>query len=288
MFFTRFRNFFSISFEYINRVSLDAPLVVLAWQEIISNGLNVELAISQRFVFFLSVWLAYSGDRYLECFGRKSGKILFNRHLYFYNHQKLFIAMWFLVLIVSLLVTTLSFTPTQIFYCLGLFLIVVINQLLSYYEPKHISKLLSKSQRTTILLTVGSVFLPLILCREFKVGTYISTILLLFLFWINCVLNNYWERIGDVNRKIGSHLFQNTTNNWFYKIFLGLILMSTVFLLTKLNITIVLSVSILTTLYMVILLYKSELNFECKRIYLDQFYWLIPSSYIVLDYVYDL
>lgn len=286
--FTRFKNSVLIFFEYINRISLDAPLVVLAWQEIISNDLDVELAISQRLVFFLSVWLAYSGDRYLECFGIKSGKILFNRHLYFYNHQKLFMKIWSLILIVSLLVTTLSFITIQIFYCLGLLSIVVINQLFSYYEPKHISKLLSKSQRTSILLTLGSVFLPLILCQEFKVGNYISTILLLYLFWINCILNNYWERIGAGYRKIDYDLFQNTTTNWFYKIFLGLILMSAVFLLTKLNIKVILPASILTTLYMVLLLYTSELNFECKRIYLDQFYWLIPSSYIVLDYFYDL
>ena len=136
--FTRFKNSVLIFFEYINRISLDAPLVVLAWQEIISNDLDVELAISQRLVFFLSVWLAYSGDRYLECFGIKSGKILFNRHLYFYNHQKLFMKIWLLILIVSLLVTTLSFITIQIFYCLGLLSIVVINQLFSYYEPKHI------------------------------------------------------------------------------------------------------------------------------------------------------
>jgi hypothetical protein len=95
--------------EYLNILSLDAPLVVLVWQEFFADMLEVELTYSNRIVFLLSVWLAYSADRILECVGARSGRKLFKRHLFFYQNYKQFVFVWGVVLIIAVLLTCLNF-----------------------------------------------------------------------------------------------------------------------------------------------------------------------------------
>ena len=277
-----------IFFEHINRLSLDAPIVVLAWQVLISSELNVEITISQRLVFFFSVWLAYSADRYLECFGQKSGKRLFKRHLYFYEHRMFFIIVWFSVLIISFYLTCLNFTFTEIVYCLVLFLLVIVNQALSFYDLKYMAKVLSKSQRTSILLTLGCVYLPLLFSRELKLEICIWTFFLLYLFWINCVLNNFWENFNTYPDQINFNLFQNNNYNLPNVILPFLILLIGIYVLYTENNLNYFFFSIVTTSLIVLYLYKSKLKFEYKRIYIDQFYWIIPSSYLLLYNVSDL
>ena len=282
------KNPFLIFFEHTNRLSLDAPIVVLAWQALISNELNVEISISQRLVFFFSVWLAYSADRYLECFGQKSGKSLFNRHLYFYEHRIFFIIVWFFVLIISFYLTCLNFTTFQIVCCLVLFLLVIINQTWSFYEPKYLAKVFPKSQRTSILLTLGCVYLPLIFARELKIEICIWTFFLLYLFWINCVLNNFWEHLNNGPKHIVFTPFQNNNFSVLNIIFQFLILVSGIIIFYITDNLNFIFFSIVTTSLIALYLYKSKLEFEYKRIYLDQFYWIIPSTCYLLDNVTDL
>jgi len=259
----------------------------LAWQVLISSELNVEITISQRLVFFFSVWLAYSADRYLECFGQKSGKRLFKRHLYFYEHRMFFIIVWFSVLIISFYLTCLNFTFTEIVYCLVLFLLVIVNQALSFYDLKYMAKVLSKSQRTSILLTLGCVYLPLLFSRELKLEICIWTFFLLYLFWINCVLNNFWENFNTYPDQINFNLFQNNNYNLTNVILPFLILLIGIYVLYTENNLNYFFFSIVTTSLIVLYLYKSKLKFEYKRIYIDQFYWIIPSSYLLLYDVSD-
>ena len=141
--FTKTRYIFWKFSEYLNILSLDAPLVVLVWQDFFADILEVELTYSNRLVFLLSVWLAYSADRILECVGAKSGRKLFKRHLFFYQNYKQFGFVWGVVLSVSVLLTCLNFERTEVFYCLGLLSIVLVNQVWSFYEPRFFLKLIS-------------------------------------------------------------------------------------------------------------------------------------------------
>lgn len=47
-------------------LSLDAPLVALAWQEAFGRAADVRLGAAPRFVLGASVWLSYAGDRWFE------------------------------------------------------------------------------------------------------------------------------------------------------------------------------------------------------------------------------
>ena len=198
-----------------------------------------------------------------------------------------FIIVWFSVLIISFYLTCLNFTFTEIVYCLVLFLLVIVNQALSFYDLKYMAKVLSKSQRTSILLTLGCVYLPLLFSRELKLEICIWTFFLLYLFWINCVLNNFWENFNTYPDQINFNLFQNNNYNLTNVILPFLILLIGIYVLYTENNLNYFFFSIVTTSLIVLYLYKSKLKFEYKRIYIDQFYWIIPSSYLLLYDVSD-
>ena len=279
--FTKTRYIFWKFSEYLNILSLDAPLVVLVWQKFFADMLEVELTYSNRIVFLLSVWLAYSADRILECVGAKSGRKLFKRHLFFYQNYKQFGIVWGVVLIIAVLLTCLNFERTEVFYCLGLLSIVLVNQVWSFYEPHFFLKLISKSLRTSIILTIGSLFLPVILCEGLKVNDYLLIFLVTHMFWINCVLSKSWEyEYLDLEKPSLIAFLMN--QNFYSEICVLTILLSSVNLsLYFFNIHIeLISLSLIFTVYfLIIFLLKSNMCKIKKRILLDQFYWITPLCY---------
>lgn len=50
--------------QWLTVLSLDAPLVALAWQALLARNAGVVLGTASRFVLGSSVWLAYAGDRW--------------------------------------------------------------------------------------------------------------------------------------------------------------------------------------------------------------------------------
>ena len=279
--FTKTRYIFWKFSEYLNILSLDAPLVVLVWQEFFADMLEVELTYSNRLVFLLSVWLAYSADRILECVGAKSGRNLFKRHLFFYQNYKQFGFVWGVVLTVSVLLTCLNFERTEVFYCLGLLSIVLVNQVWSFYEPRFLLKIISKSLRTSIILTIGCVFLPFILCEGLEINDYLLIFLITHLFWINCVLSKSWE-YESLDLKKPSLIPFLKNQNFYSEICVLLLSLSSVNLsLYVFNIHVeIISLSLIFTVYfLIIFLLKSNMCKIQKRILLDQFYWITPLCY---------
>jgi len=279
--FTKTRYIFWKFSEYLNILSLDAPLVVLVWQDFFADILEVELTYSNRLVFLLSVWLAYSADRLLECVGAKSGRKLFKRHLFFYQNYKQFGFVWGVVLTVSVLLTCLNFERTEVFYCLGLLSIVLVNQVWSFYEPRFFLKLISKSLRTSIILTIGCVFLPVILCEGLKVNNYLLIFLITHLFWINCALSKSWE-YETLDLKKPSLIPFLKNQNFYSEIYVLTLLLSSVNLCLyffNIHIEIIFLSLILTVYFFIIFLIKSKMCKIQKIILLDQFYWIIPLCY---------
>ncbi|HBN77085.1 MAG TPA: hypothetical protein DD473_14960, partial [Planctomycetaceae bacterium] len=65
----------------VNGLSLDAPLVSIAWQEIAARQLHVPLQSSERLLLFLATWLVYAGDRLLDSRGVLTSVVEIPRHL---------------------------------------------------------------------------------------------------------------------------------------------------------------------------------------------------------------
>ena len=282
--FTKTRYLFLKFSGYLNTLSLDAPLVVLLWQDFFADMLEVELTYPDRLVFLLSVWLAYSADRILECVGARSGRKLFKRHLFFYQNYKQFCLVWGVVLIISVLLTCLNFERTEVFYCLGLLSIVLVNQVWSFYEPRYFLKLISKSLRTSIILTIGCALLPVLLCDGLKVEDFLFIFFITHLFWINCVLSKSWEceYLGVKKPVLLSFLRKQNFHSGIYVLILFLSFVNLSFYFSNGPIRIITLSLIFTLYFLIIFLIQSNMCREQKRILLDQFYWITPLCYSFL------
>ncbi len=277
---TKIYCFFLKCLENINTLSLDAPLVVLVWQDFFADALGVELNYSIRLVFLLSVWLAYSADRILECVGARSGKQLFKRHLFFYQNYKKFGLIWLIVFITATVISCVSFELTEFFYCLGLFFVVLVNQVWSFFEPIYL-KVIPKPFRTSIILAIASVLLPALLCDGLKVWDYLLIFLVTHLFWINCVLSKSWECENYALKDLSIGTSLNIQN-----LYIGVCLITTMLVFINLSLLFCsvqfrnIGLSLIFSFYFtIILLMKSNMSKNKKRILLDQFYWIIPLCY---------
>ncbi len=71
-----------------NVLSLDAPLVALAWQEAFAQVMAVELGAAQRVLLAVCTWLAYSGDRLLDARRLPDGPVDSARHAFARKHAR--------------------------------------------------------------------------------------------------------------------------------------------------------------------------------------------------------
>ena len=72
----------------LNVFSLDAPLIAIVWQFVISKSISVELSPHHHLILGLSVWLAYSADRFSEPHAHDLPKA--KRHEIFSRHKLAF------------------------------------------------------------------------------------------------------------------------------------------------------------------------------------------------------
>ena len=72
-------------FRKINIFGLDAPLIIVFWQKLLESEFNLQMSSRFEIILFLSVWLAYSADRFLDNNNIFLKKKLEQRHLIFKN-----------------------------------------------------------------------------------------------------------------------------------------------------------------------------------------------------------
>jgi len=157
----------------------------------------------------------------------------------------------------------------------------LVNQVWSFYESQFFLKLLSKSLRTSIILTIGSLFLPVIMCEGLKISDYLLIFLITHLFWINCVLSKSWENeYLDLEKPSLIPFLKN--QNFYCEICVLTLLLSSANLslyFFNIHIEIIFLSLIFTVYFLIIFLLKSNMCKIQKRILLDQFYWITPLCY---------
>ena len=98
-----------IIFRFLNIISLDAPLVVLFWTEIICTEFEVIVPFVYKLIFFFSALLAYSADRFLESYSKKPDPVICDRHLFFFKSKKIFGLIWITIFVISIYVAVKNF-----------------------------------------------------------------------------------------------------------------------------------------------------------------------------------
>lgn len=179
--------------QWLTVLSLDAPLVAVAWQYALARMVRVPLQTHHAFILGAAVWLVYAADRWIEGWRLAAGPVLTQRHYFYLRWRWPVAAVWLLVLAAALTVSGLALTARE--FTAGLLLLgPVLVYLLSHQlvhrrhpwrAPKEICVALlfaggvvcfAAAQRPAMLLAAAG---PLILFAA--------------LCFTNCSLIAHWE-----------------------------------------------------------------------------------------------
>ena len=178
-----------------NLLSLDAPLVALAWQEIFAQALPVELGWTQRGLLAVCVWLAYCGDRWLDARRLPEGPVESVRHAFAQEQSR---ALILALGVGSVLAVTLALRIPLPELFAGLALLVGVA---GYFVLHHMQSTRVRTGRWKELM-VGVVFAVGTLFFVAMNGQFTVPFLLAAAAWaglcvMNCLLIAGWDRERD-------------------------------------------------------------------------------------------
>lgn len=175
--------------EWPNVLSLDAPLIAVLWQLLLSRTLGASLDWRHHALLGAAVWLIYSADRWLD--GLKLGVALAQtqRHRFYVRHRRAILRVWLGVGVATFvaglaLLTRLELAAASI---LG-------AALLGYFRGRHARHPRGQPKELQIALVFASgvSFLPLLRGAP-TLPTLAFTLLFAALVFLNCTLIAFWE-----------------------------------------------------------------------------------------------
>ena len=184
----------------LNVFSLDAPLIAIVWQFVISKSISLELSPHHHLILGLSVWLAYSADRFSEPHSHDLPKA--KRHEIFSRHKLAFSSLWFASFIIVLCCSVRYLEVDCILLGLPLFALCMGNFILCRFESRYgFASKCAKEFRTASIFSLGCVFFPFYE-TPLEGRELLSYWLVPFvLFLINCLCVSQWEWREDEKRE---------------------------------------------------------------------------------------
>ncbi|MCH6255821.1 hypothetical protein MLD52_04635 [Puniceicoccaceae bacterium K14] len=189
------------SIHWLTTLSLDAPLVALAWQELISETSGTKIDIHHRILIFASVWLGYSADRWIDSIRYKETKS--TRHLFHKKHRYLYLSIWLGILLSSLTLARIKLEPAEL--TRG-FILVVASLIATFLVQAKIfgaKQNWPKSILTALLITASSTLFTIPQSGSLNFD-YIFLFAVPFgLFLVNCLLIHNWDKELDISHQEG-------------------------------------------------------------------------------------
>lgn len=129
--------------QWPNVLALDAVIIAIAWQTVLSLTHDEPIGISEQLVLGLSVWLTYTADRLFDVRNIDESTRLSDRHWFAQRNQKRLWMIWWVALALDLSIALLHLNATQLIdgvillsLCLSY---TALNQLFSkYFFPKEL------------------------------------------------------------------------------------------------------------------------------------------------------
>lgn len=183
--------------QWLTILSLDAPLVAVAWQFGITRAAGMAWDTAGAFVLGAAVWLAYAADRWVEAQRLEPASVLTQRHWFHRERRVLIAAVWVAVLVAALVVSLRVLDRREL--VAGLILLVpVLAYLLSHQwvhrghpwrAPKEIC--------VALLFVAGVACFPA--ARQPDLLRQEALPLLVFgvLCFADCALISHWEHAVD-------------------------------------------------------------------------------------------
>ena len=176
-----------------NLLSLDAPLVALAWQEIFARALlSLELDWMQRGLLAVCVWLAYCGDRLLDVRRLPEGPVESPRHAFARENSRTLIMVWGMGLVLAAILA-LQIPLRELL--VGLVLLVVVA---GYFALHHLQSTRARAGRWKELMVgvgfaMGTLFF-VVMNGHFTVPFLLAAAAWAGLCTLNCLMIAGWDR----------------------------------------------------------------------------------------------
>ncbi len=183
---------------WITSLSLDAPLVVIAWQHAVSAHYSTGLSVHHRVIVFMAVWLGYTADRWLDAWRHEEN--VSRRHSLHAKYRWAFLVAWTLVCGGSILLSLAKLSSLELRNGIALASTSLLATVVIQTHPFGKRRALTKSLLTTFLVT-GSVLL--FAAPESRAHTATTVTIMAPLFLLNCLLIHSWDRSIDARQNPG-------------------------------------------------------------------------------------
>lgn len=183
--------------QWLTVLSLDAPLVAIAWQALFARVVGVSLAWHYPVLIGLAVWIVYAADRWIEGWRLDPSRVLTQRH-HFYIRWR-----WpvFSVGVVAIVFTAcLAFTrlDPRVFNASFLLLIPTLLYLFSHQlVHRHHPLRLPKELCIAVIFALGCALVPAVQAPDKIPALLVPTALFALLCFANCALIAAWEQEVD-------------------------------------------------------------------------------------------
>ena len=187
--------------QWLTVLSLDAPLVAVAWQLALARAAGATLGGHHAFILGAAVWLAYAIDRWIEGWRLAPGQLRTQRHWFYQQWRWPVAAVWIVVLLVALVMAWTRLTRAELSAGL-LVLVPVLIYLLSHkFLHRDHQWRAPKEVCVALLFAIGVACFPA--ANNFAaLGSFVPPLALFgSLCFADCALISLWE--DEVDRTHG-------------------------------------------------------------------------------------
>lgn len=191
-------------------LSLDAPAVSLAWQAMFAKVAGARLAGHYFVLLGLSVWLAYSADRWIEGWRLTVETVRTQRHYFFLRWRWPAFYVWLVVLGCGVGLAFARFTVRE--WTASLALLAVTMVYLLSHQLIHRESLwrVPKELCVAVIIALGAALYPAA-SDGVRMAALSGPVIMLFLLGLaNCLLISDWEREVDARHRQTSLALQFT------------------------------------------------------------------------------
>lgn len=187
--------------QWLTVLSLDAPLVAMAWQAALAQAMRAKLDWHHVFILGASVWLAYAADRWIEGWRLAAEQVRTQRHWFYRQWRWPVAGVWAGVLLAAVTISVQHLTEQE--FLTGLIVLApVLIYLLSHQLIHRESRWRVPKEVCVALLFAGGVVCFPAAQRPTRLPD-IAVPLTLFglLCFADCALISLWE--DEVDREHG-------------------------------------------------------------------------------------
>jgi hypothetical protein len=179
-------------------LALDAPAVALAWQSMLARVAGVTLRPHHVVLLGISVWLAYSADRWIEGWRLTIETVRTQRHYFFRCRRWPAFAVWIALLVAGVSLALGRLSMREWMASLGMLLPTLLYLLSHQLIHRGSRWRVPKEICVAVIMAFGAALYPATIATVRLYFLTAPTALFMLLCLANCMLISEWEREVDL------------------------------------------------------------------------------------------